>query len=65
MRNIEAENLQEILEKLTISGSKWAVSKNGIHTCHREYLTPIVKSAEIPDKAESMEPLTKLDMATS
>ncbi|MBA0856929.1 hypothetical protein Goshw_004978 [Gossypium schwendimanii] len=27
MRNIEAEILQEILEELTVLGSKWTVSK--------------------------------------
>ncbi|MBA0867996.1 hypothetical protein Goshw_007199, partial [Gossypium schwendimanii] len=43
MRNIEAEILQEILKELTVLGSKWTVSKQGIHTCHKEYLTPLVK----------------------
>ncbi|KAK5845998.1 hypothetical protein PVK06_002264 [Gossypium arboreum] len=32
MSNIEPENLQEILEELTIPVSKWIVSKQGIHT---------------------------------
>ncbi|KAK5811872.1 hypothetical protein PVK06_027253 [Gossypium arboreum] len=41
MSNIEPENLQEILEELTVLGSKWTVSKQGIHTCRREYLTPL------------------------
>ncbi|MBA0736586.1 hypothetical protein Gogos_010122, partial [Gossypium gossypioides] len=31
MRNIEEENLQEILKELTVLGSKWIVSKNGTH----------------------------------
>ncbi|MBA0755517.1 hypothetical protein Gogos_019937, partial [Gossypium gossypioides] len=43
MRNIETKNLQEILEKLTVLGSRWTVSKQGIHTCRREYLTPLAK----------------------
>ncbi|MBA0734120.1 hypothetical protein Gogos_018065, partial [Gossypium gossypioides] len=43
MRNIETENLQEILEELTVPGSKSIVSKQGIHTCRREYLTLLVK----------------------
>ncbi|KAK5794399.1 hypothetical protein PVK06_035622 [Gossypium arboreum] len=43
MNNIELENLQEILEELTILGSKWTMSRQGIHTCRREYLTPLAK----------------------
>ena len=43
MSNIESKNLQEILEELTVLGSKWTVSKQGIHTCRREYLTPLAK----------------------
>ncbi|KAK5825306.1 hypothetical protein PVK06_020122 [Gossypium arboreum] len=43
MSNIKTENLQEILEELTVPGSKWIVSKQGIHTCRREYLTPLAK----------------------
>ncbi|MBA0752952.1 hypothetical protein Gogos_021169 [Gossypium gossypioides] len=43
MENIEAEKLQEILEELTVLGSKWTVSKHGTHTCRREYLTPLAK----------------------
>ncbi|KAK5839885.1 hypothetical protein PVK06_008737 [Gossypium arboreum] len=43
MSNIEPENLQEILKELTVLGSKWTVSKQGIHTCRREYLTPLTK----------------------
>ncbi|KAK5840093.1 hypothetical protein PVK06_008964 [Gossypium arboreum] len=31
--NIKPENLQEILEELTVLDSKWIVSKQGIHTC--------------------------------
>ncbi|KAK5846133.1 hypothetical protein PVK06_002404 [Gossypium arboreum] len=90
MRNIETENLQEILEELRVLCSKWIVSKQGIQTCDREYLTPLAKqrtegsedpeeeedeedpteiklmqSPEIPDKAETIEPATKLNMTTS
>ncbi|KAK5785269.1 hypothetical protein PVK06_039836 [Gossypium arboreum] len=43
MGNIEFENLQEILEELIVPCSKWTVSKQGIHTCRREYLTPLAK----------------------
>ncbi|KAK5775161.1 hypothetical protein PVK06_043030 [Gossypium arboreum] len=43
MSNIEPENFQEILEELTVPGSKWTVSKQGIHTCRRESLTPLAK----------------------
>ncbi|KAK5819547.1 hypothetical protein PVK06_024555 [Gossypium arboreum] len=43
MSNIKPENLQEILEELTVQGSTWTVSKQGIHTCRREYLTPLAK----------------------
>ncbi|KAH1047039.1 hypothetical protein J1N35_037823 [Gossypium stocksii] len=43
VRGIKPENLQEILEELTVPGSKWTVSKQGIHTCRREYLTPLAK----------------------
>ncbi|KAK5825936.1 hypothetical protein PVK06_020823 [Gossypium arboreum] len=41
MSNIKPENLQEIFEELTVLGSKWTVSKQGIHTCRREFLTPL------------------------
>ncbi|KAH1082830.1 hypothetical protein J1N35_022591 [Gossypium stocksii] len=41
--SIKPEKLQEILEELTVPGSKWSVSKQGIHTCRREYLTPLAK----------------------
>ncbi|KAK5794334.1 hypothetical protein PVK06_035558 [Gossypium arboreum] len=47
MSNIESENLQEILEELTILGSKWTVSKHGVHTYRREYLTPLVKTIDV------------------
>ncbi|KAK5785539.1 hypothetical protein PVK06_040133 [Gossypium arboreum] len=43
MSNIKPENLQEIIEVLTVQGSTWNVSKQGIHTCRREYLTPVAK----------------------
>ncbi|MBA0742329.1 hypothetical protein Gogos_015397 [Gossypium gossypioides] len=36
MRNIEAEKLQEILEELTVSSSKWTMSKHGSHICRRD-----------------------------
>ncbi|KAK5775120.1 hypothetical protein PVK06_042989 [Gossypium arboreum] len=39
MSNIEPKNLQEILEELTVP----IVSKQGIHTCRKEYLTPLAK----------------------
>ncbi|KAA3473721.1 retroelement pol polyprotein-like [Gossypium australe] len=46
----------KILKELTIPGSKWTVSKQGIHTCRREYLTPFVKQqveeSEDPEEAE-------------
>ncbi|KAH1121840.1 hypothetical protein J1N35_005000 [Gossypium stocksii] len=77
MSNIGSKNPQEILEELTVLGSKWTVSK--------EYLTLVVKqqveegedleeekedpteiepmqSAKIPDKAEPMEPVTEPDI---
>ncbi|KAH1064125.1 hypothetical protein J1N35_029112 [Gossypium stocksii] len=43
LSNIKPENLQEILEELTVPGSKWTVSKQGIPTCRKEYLTPLAK----------------------
>ncbi|KAK5772095.1 hypothetical protein PVK06_048365 [Gossypium arboreum] len=43
MSNIKPENLREILEELIVEGSSWTVSKQGTHTCRREYLTPIAK----------------------
>lgn len=43
VQEIKAEKLQEILQVLTISCSKWIVLKHGTHTCHREYLTPLAK----------------------
>ncbi|KAK5845812.1 hypothetical protein PVK06_002041 [Gossypium arboreum] len=53
MSNIEFENLQEILKELTVSGSKWTMSKQGIHTCRREYLTPLAKQRV--EKSEDLE----------
>ncbi|KAK5846179.1 hypothetical protein PVK06_002451 [Gossypium arboreum] len=47
MSNIEPENLQEILEELTVPNSKWTMSKQGIHTCQREYLTPLAKTIDM------------------
>ncbi|KAH1039340.1 hypothetical protein J1N35_041083 [Gossypium stocksii] len=56
LSNIKPENLQEVLEELTVLGSKWNVSKQGIHTCRREYLTPHAKQrveeSEDPEEAE-------------
>ncbi|KAK5826165.1 hypothetical protein PVK06_021077 [Gossypium arboreum] len=43
LRNIKLQNLQEILEELIVQCSTWTVSKQGIHTCRREYLTPLAK----------------------
>ncbi|MBA0747486.1 hypothetical protein Gogos_004398, partial [Gossypium gossypioides] len=37
MRNIEAENLQEILEELIVPGSKWTVSKHETHICRQRF----------------------------
>ncbi|KAH1039537.1 hypothetical protein J1N35_041280, partial [Gossypium stocksii] len=80
MSNIRSENRQEILEELIIPGFKWMVSKQEIHTCQREYLTSLAKDpkeeedptkiepmqlAEIPDKAEPIEPEAKPDVPTS
>ncbi|KAK5825474.1 hypothetical protein PVK06_020311 [Gossypium arboreum] len=55
MSNIEPENLQEILEELTVPGSKWIVSNQGIHIYRREYLTPLaklIKESEDPEEEE-------------
>ncbi|KAK5775360.1 hypothetical protein PVK06_043244 [Gossypium arboreum] len=56
MSNIKPKNLQGILEELTVLGSKWTVSKQGIHTCRKEYLTPLakqqVKESEDPEEEE-------------
>ncbi|KAK5793651.1 hypothetical protein PVK06_034803 [Gossypium arboreum] len=43
MSNIEPKNLQEFLKELTVPNSKWTMSKQGIHTCQREYLIPLPK----------------------
>ncbi|KAK5839095.1 hypothetical protein PVK06_007856 [Gossypium arboreum] len=43
MKNVEKEILQEILQTLTILGSKWTVSRYRSHTCCRENLTPLAK----------------------
>ncbi|MBA0754410.1 hypothetical protein Gogos_005460 [Gossypium gossypioides] len=40
MRNIKTENMQEILEELTVSGSKWIVSKQGIYTYRQRFYSP-------------------------
>ncbi|KAH1122110.1 hypothetical protein J1N35_005270, partial [Gossypium stocksii] len=47
LSNIKPKNLQEILEELTVPGSKWTMSKQGIHTCRREYLTPLAKTIDV------------------
>ncbi|KAH1107450.1 hypothetical protein J1N35_011218 [Gossypium stocksii] len=47
MNNIEPENLQEILKELIVPGCKWTMSKQGIHTCRREYLTPLAKTIDV------------------
>ncbi|KAH1122086.1 hypothetical protein J1N35_005246 [Gossypium stocksii] len=47
LSKIKPKNLQEILEELTVLGSKWTVSKQGIHTCRREYLTPLAKTIDV------------------
>ncbi|KAK5772188.1 hypothetical protein PVK06_048464 [Gossypium arboreum] len=69
MSNIEPENLQEILEELTVSGSKWTVSKQGIHTCRREYLTPLAKQrvekSEDQEVEEEEEDPTKIEPVQS
>ncbi|KAH1130232.1 hypothetical protein J1N35_001610 [Gossypium stocksii] len=43
LSNIKPENLQEILEELIVPSFKWTMSKQGFHTCRREYLTPLAK----------------------
>ncbi|KAH1107799.1 hypothetical protein J1N35_011567 [Gossypium stocksii] len=43
LSNIKPKNLQEILKELTVLGSKWTMSNQRIHTCQREYLTPLAK----------------------
>ncbi|KAK5772162.1 hypothetical protein PVK06_048438 [Gossypium arboreum] len=75
MRNIKLENLQEILEELTVQGSTWIVSKQGIHTkrifdaTHEEdpdeEEDPTMQSFEVPDKVGSVEPEAKPDAETS
>ncbi|KAK5825340.1 hypothetical protein PVK06_020163 [Gossypium arboreum] len=47
MNNFEFENLQEILEELTVPCSKWTVSKKGIHTCRKAYLTPLANTIDV------------------
>ncbi|KAK5812267.1 hypothetical protein PVK06_027694 [Gossypium arboreum] len=47
MSNIEPENLQEILEELIVPCFKWTVSKQGIHTSQREYLTQLTKTIDV------------------
>ncbi|MBA0756277.1 hypothetical protein Gogos_021679, partial [Gossypium gossypioides] len=60
MRNIETENLQEILMEITVLGSKWTVSKNGTHTCLGDFiLQKQVEESEDPEEEE--ENLTEID----
>ncbi|KAK5825302.1 hypothetical protein PVK06_020118 [Gossypium arboreum] len=62
MSNIELENLQEILEELTVPGSKWTMSKQGIHTCRRECLTALAKRVkESKDLDEEEEDPTEIE----
>ncbi|KAH1082636.1 hypothetical protein J1N35_022397, partial [Gossypium stocksii] len=65
MSNIKSKNLPEILEELTVPGFKWIVSKQGIHTCHREYLTPLVnqqvEESEDPKKEEEEDHPTEIE----
>ncbi|KAK5819496.1 hypothetical protein PVK06_024499 [Gossypium arboreum] len=55
MSNIQLENLQETLEELIVPNSKWAVSKQGIHTCRREYLTPLANKDPEEEEVDSTE----------
>ncbi|KAK5839709.1 hypothetical protein PVK06_008539 [Gossypium arboreum] len=66
MSNIKPKNLQEFLEELTAPGSKWIVSKQGIHTCQREYLTPLAKQIEeSEDPEEEEEDPTEIELMQS
>ncbi|KAH1056843.1 hypothetical protein J1N35_034908 [Gossypium stocksii] len=67
LSNIKPEHLQEILEELTVPGSKWTVSKQGIHTCGREYLTPLAKQRvkESEDPKEAEDDPTKIELKQS
>ncbi|KAK5802573.1 hypothetical protein PVK06_030177 [Gossypium arboreum] len=47
MSNTKPENLQKILKELTVPGSKWTVSKQGIYSCRKEYLTPLAKTIDV------------------
>ncbi|KAH1031581.1 hypothetical protein J1N35_043755 [Gossypium stocksii] len=69
--NLTSSELTEVpvhgIKELTVPGFKWTVSKQGIHTCRREYLTPLAKpeqSAKVPD-AEPMELEAEPDIETS
>ncbi|KAK5775728.1 hypothetical protein PVK06_043662 [Gossypium arboreum] len=55
MSNIKPENLQGILEELIVLGFRWIVSKQGIYTCRREYLTPLAKRIEESEDPEEEE----------
>ncbi|KAK5842803.1 hypothetical protein PVK06_005199 [Gossypium arboreum] len=58
--NLTSSDLTEVpvhgIKELAVLGSKWTVSKQGIHTCRREYLTPFAKKqveeSEDPDEEE-------------
>ncbi|KAH1039860.1 hypothetical protein J1N35_041603 [Gossypium stocksii] len=56
--NIEPENLQEIFEELTVLGFKWTVSKQGIDTCRRGYLTPLAKNCAVRHSGPAYFPFT-------
>ncbi|KAH1122054.1 hypothetical protein J1N35_005214 [Gossypium stocksii] len=70
IKQFEPKNLKEILEELTVPGSKWTVSKQGIHTCRREYLIPLAKQrveeSEDPEEEEEdpieIEPVQEVEV---
>ncbi|MFQ6641671.1 hypothetical protein Gotur_015098 [Gossypium turneri] len=43
MNNINGDFLQQVLDVMTNSGSKWIITKYGSHSCQREYLKPVAK----------------------
>ncbi|KAH1097036.1 hypothetical protein J1N35_013957 [Gossypium stocksii] len=59
----EALNWELFSEKRPILGSKWTVSKQGIHTCRREYLTPLAKQQveERKDPEEEQDDPTEIE----
>ncbi|KAK5793968.1 hypothetical protein PVK06_035155 [Gossypium arboreum] len=63
--NLTSSKMTEVpvrgIKELTVQGSTWTVSKQGIHTCRREYLTPLTKqrvevSEELGDPDEEEDP---------